>query len=177
MAKISKKLHEVASTDKFRVNTQHIIIEDGNFVVTDTYKLLIQPLALHGFDETEIGMLEGYCIHRDAFKELLKYETHIVDDFGVITASKKGVEVNFELKKTSEQDWSYPPYKSVIPDFEDTDSKSKIGIAPLKLHKLSEAMCGDGFVELIFLQGLKPIRVEKRGAEGQIAILMPLKID
>ena len=176
MAKISKKLHEVASKDSLRTDLQHIIIEGGNFVVIDLHMLLIQPLKYHDFDDTEIGMLEGYCIHRDTFKELLKYDTHVVDDFGVITASKKGVEVHFELKKTSEQDWKYPRYKSVLPDGSSFEPKGSIGLDPVKLQKLSEAMVGGDFVELIFHERDKPIEVRKRDAEGQVAILMPVQI-
>lgn len=120
MAKITKNLHELASKDKHRENMQHIIIDKGNFVVTDAQALLTQSLRLHDFTDDEISMLEGFCIHKDVFKELVKFDRLEVVDFGTIVGFRKGVKMStFELKETKDLETKYPAYEAVIPDFEE----------------------------------------------------------
>jgi len=108
--------HLATSKSNAQAPMNYIIFEDGNIVAINRHIILVQPLTGHGFSEEEIDCLEGKALHRDAFQEILRYDSIKVGTTG-ITCLKGKVKVVFPLETLKEQGVDrFPEYKCLIPD-------------------------------------------------------------
>lgn len=125
------KLHIACSDDDYRIVMNHIYFDNGYAVASNGYVIIKAYLKeISSFTDEEIEMLNGKFLHRDAFKELIKYNDVEVDKDGFLVKTDLfSMKINFYSK----DDIKYPNYEKVISSL----SKEKIDFIGISLNRLS----------------------------------------
>lgn len=77
-------MHLACSNDMIRPTLQYVNFEDGYIWATNAHIMARQSLKkVHGFDETEIQLLEGKRIHSSVFKLILQFDKIKIDFDGI----------------------------------------------------------------------------------------------
>ena len=174
-----RPLHEACSKIETQPSMNYLIFEDGNIVATDAHVILIQSLYGHGFTESEIDQLEGKAIHREVFKDILRYD-HIEVVDGSIVAKKGKIKVNIKLETLQEQEGdAYVNYKSLIDSASNTCNVEVpiIGFDLNLLARIAKLTLNDlGQVEFNFKGQGKACIVSGIGCDEQF-LVMPCSLN
>lgn len=104
-------IHLACSNDLLRPALQLVNFEDGYIWATSGHVLARQSLStFHGFDETEISLLNGKRIHKDVFKLILQYDI-IKIEFDGIRVFLGDSDMFISYSKSSDKS---PDYKQAI---------------------------------------------------------------
>lgn len=145
----------------------------GNYAYASNSSVLIkQSLDYHSIINKEF--LDGRCLHRDSYEEIMDYDECTCDDAGIRCKSKDGRIAFIEYFDLKGQ--PTPNFDAVIADggFNHLDS---ICINAKMVKILNDAMYSPNDHLLMQFKAMgKPILVTAPGIEDQVAILMPLDI-
>ena len=127
------RLDLLSTNNEFRPVFENILFEDGNAVVTNGYFLIIAPIKeISSLHYETISKIEGKCIHKSHFKELLKcdYITDVTDKH--IIELNNGIELHIPFANNPEQ---FPEYKYLFPikETEFSEHQIKVNIKYLAL--------------------------------------------
>ena len=125
------KLNLACSNDDLRPVMQYIIFRNGYVVCTNAYILVKQHLSLHGFTDEEISQMNGKAVHKDTFKEILRYDQVKVIS-GQFVCSKGRVTVKIDFDRIQ---GNYPNYEAVIPKGKPEPSVVRLNVKSIALVK------------------------------------------
>lgn len=185
--KFKKDLHKLTDLNGWRESLQYVFFKDGYVYATDACVLIKQSLALHDFTEEEIKLLNGYCIHANAFAMLRKFDVLSVTKAGEINASKDGVSI---VVKLSEYSTKSGGDKIIMPTFDQVLNKAYEGLKkapaskymalnPTLLKLLTSCLFDSKDVVLRYSGKNKAIAVEVASGDDidQKALIMPVMVD
>lgn len=172
------KLNLACANDELRQNLRYIIFENGKAVCTDGYILVAQQLKLHGFEEEEVKLLEGYAIHKNVFKEVYKKQQVKVLEQGILECyDKDWNKTMIQLVKLEDLGLKFLDWKKVI--LTKKQSINEFGIDMKIVSKVKD----------LTLNSIKHVRVELYGAnkgmvlsglglgiEEELILVMPLDL-
>lgn len=170
------KAHLACSKSDAQVSMNYVIFEDGNLVAIDGNIILIQSLLGHGFTQQEIDLLEGKALHRDIFKEIIRYDTIKVTEKGI--EAKRGIaEVVYALETLEQQcDYHFVSYKPILPDLSNIVEVDSIGFDIKLLSRVKDLTLNPkGHIEFNFFGKRKICMIHGVGCDEKI-LIMPLKI-
>lgn len=117
-------------------------------------------------------MLDGKAIHRDNFKEAMKFEIAECCPDGISCKNTDGQSAFYEYFEMGEE--KTPNFESIIPPESKTEAVDIIGINPKFVENLTSAMYSDdGVFKLRFSGKAGPIVVTATGYPDQVGIIMP----
>lgn len=170
----TSKLHLLCSSDELRPAMNCVHFVGGYAYASNGYALIKQEMSIHSVIDAH--ELDGKCIHREAFKSILRFD--------VARANTEGVEC-----KNKEGDEAFFPYFDLqgtkMPDFEDLITRltgiKQLPLIGLNANRFKEAVnamyLGDsGNIKLVFRGVDKPIVITDDSVDGQIVVLMPVLI-
>lgn len=185
--KFKKDLHKLTDPTDLRDSLQYLFFKDGYVYATNAYVLIKQSLKLHNFSEEEIKLLNGYCIHANAFAMLRRFDVLQVVNAGEINASKDGVSI---VVKLSEYSTENTPDKVRMLDCDQTLDNAYEGLKkapaskymalnPSLLKLLSSCLFDSSSVVLRYSGKNKAIVVEVNSGDhiDQKAVIMPVTVD
>lgn len=172
------RLDRIAENDVFRPQFSCIYFKDGYAYATDAHILIKAKLTdVSTFQDDQIDLLNGKCIHRSVYSRLLEFErvqitsegfkARILDIDSFITFGFTGVQ------------------KDVVSDIEkvilnaQNDKQEEIttfGINPVLLARLDKIFNDNYGVQLIVKAANKPILVKWDGKDA-IGLIMPVMIN
>lgn len=172
------KPHLICASDEIRPAMSYIYFDKEYLYCTDAHALLKQKIELHKFKPYEIAFLDGKLLHKNVFKELLRY------NFVEITAEGFLAKVNNENKvlfKFSEyNDLSLLQRMKDVLNEHKKNPLTEIALNPELLNNIARAfVCDINNVKLQFNQKHKGILVTSNDSDysdEQVAILMPVSI-
>lgn len=166
------KLHKCCSTDKdeLRPYTKAIHFLGGYAYATEGHVLVKTSLEYHNVLYPE--NLDGKSIHKDNFKEILKFDVVECLEEGVQCKSIDGQVAIYEWFDLG--DVKLPNFDTVIPSVKMQKDIAQIGITPKYIEMLTSAMFStDGVFRFRFTGGSTAILVDAIGFPEQIGIVMP----
>lgn len=141
------KLHTICSNDKFRTKFHYVHFRNGMAYATNAYVLVRAKVSeISNLRYDQIKLLDGYSIHGDDFKKMLKYEHIYVTEQGTI---------NIELNERSHieigmrQITGLPDFDEML-DKRDEVSNEGVCLNPMRLNQLFEAMGADEEDKMLF---------------------------
>jgi hypothetical protein len=176
--------------DDLRKPMQYVSFKDGYVYATDAHLLVKQHLSLHGFDPEEIALMNGRCLHKDAFAELLRYE-----EVGVRESLPTGAHFKCKAKSHSIEiplldecpDGRIPNMDPVIPSEEVIEAVSQIGINLKLLERASKLLISqNGLCKFQFHGPTKGVLLTSGTEKGrevsydystELVLVMPLIIN
>lgn len=169
------KMHLACGSDKLRPWTEYIFFKNGYMYASDSHVLVRNNISeCSNLNEEDIEKLNGKCLYRNTYKNILTYEFIKVEDDGI--RCFKGYEVCFYKFGNIEK---YPNMELVVrdalfkkpiqvnglyinPRFVDIASKCIPHIGGMKFM-----FVGDGRVENIIIRDFDEM-------SDSVAIVMPL---
>ena len=167
-----KKLHLICGTDDLRQALQYVAFEDGYQVCTDAHILVKRSLELDDFLPTEIKQMNGKFLHKDVYKEILRYDfVSIVDE--KIHCVKGEIKAVFEFSTLESK---FPNWKAAIPN-DSIIECDEIGMSA-KILKLVHSVSSNDQTRFKFYGKNKAILV--RGSETtwdeETILIMPIML-
>lgn len=167
------KLHQCCSDSKKELRPYALAVhfKNGYAYATDGTILIKSALEYHSIIKPEF--LEGKALHRDNFKEIMKFDIAECCEDGISCRSEDGQVAFYEYFDM--QGTVAPDFDKIIPtDMTGAKSIFQIGIDPDRMGKLTSSMFSDtGTFRLTFSGQLKAIVVDVIGYDKQVGILMP----
>lgn len=166
------KLHKCCSSDKdeLRPFSKAIHFTNGFAYASEGHVLVKTSLEYQRVLNPE--KLNGKSIHKDNFKEILKFEIAECFDDGISCRNTDGQIAFYEYYDMSGN--KIPDFDKVIPDTSKIKNINTIGIDPSYVDMLTSAMYSDsGVFRLRFTGSESAIIVDCIGFPGQIGIIMP----
>ena len=142
------KLHNACRTDEgYYPRLQYVHFRNGMAYATNAYVLVRAKVSeISNLRYDQIKLLDGYSIHGDDFKKMLKYEHIYVTEQGTI---------NIELNERSHieigmrQITGLPDFDEML-DKRDEVSNEGVCLNPMRLNQLFEAMGADEEDKMLF---------------------------
>ena len=161
------------ATDDVRPIMNCIHFENGYAYASDGH-ILVKNLLLEctSIPEEQIEKLNGKNLHRESYKELLKYDAIEISDEG-IEATKNGEKIFFYF---SNIDGAYPSAEKTLQSALNapTVAMSQVGLNTDYLVKLNKALHGSNTCKYQFKGEGRPIILQ--GVESvSIGIIMPIR--
>jgi len=145
------KLHYACCSDRLRLTIEHILVTKDEVVATDGNILVVHKTS-DIFDSDFISnMPERFLIHRTQWRLFCSNARIISFENNSICVVYDGYKVNYQISTEEEIGLKYPNYNSVFPKKEEVEAIDSIGLNPIKLHNLSQAM----FASVSSSKGLK----------------------
>lgn len=166
------KLHKCCSNDKeeLRPWSKAIHFIGGYAYATDSNVLVKTSLEYQNVIAPE--NLDGKSIHKDNFREILKFEIVECCEDGVSCKNNDGQVAFYEYIEF--KDVKIPDFDKVIPDKSKVIEINQIGIDPKNVERCTSAMYSDsGAYRLRFTGAGSAILVDVVGYSEQIGIIMP----
>ena len=80
----SLQMHLACATDSIRVVMEHIYFQDGFAYASDAHVLVKNDLSVcSSISQEQIEILNGKLLHKDAYKEILKYDVIDISEEGI----------------------------------------------------------------------------------------------
>ena len=162
-----------------RENLTHVFFKDGNAYASDGHILARVPVdsITLNISEEELKRLDGKCIHRDVFKQLLKYkQIEIREDCIVATLGHHTITYSL----IDESEMASPGFEKVIEE-ENTKERTPvtgIGINTEFLNDLAIAMGCASAVKLDFTSYKSKIYVtDTSQLNDALGVIMPTVIE
>lgn len=167
------KLYKCCSKDKedARQWPKAVHFRNGFAYASEGHVLVKSSLDNHSIISPE--NLEGKSIHRDNFKEIMKFEFAECVDDGVSCKNTDGQIAFYEYMDLNGE--AIPDFDKVIPPIgEKLSNINQIGVRPKYVEMLASAMFSDEDVYRYRFTGANTaIVVDAVGFPGQIGIIMP----
>lgn len=166
-----------AANDDFRPEMEHIYFQDGFAYASDAHVLVRNDLSIcSSIPAEQIEILNGKMLHRDAYKEILKYDIIDISEEGI--QCKKGNNTAFFYFNTS-SDLKYPKVKELI--YEVTRASTvpvpQVAINPKLLGILSKALYHEHEIVFTFKGESKGIVCEDNvTVTNCVGIIMPAMV-
>lgn len=162
------------ANDETRPVMNCVHFENGFAYASDGHILVrnkIEECAL--LNDSQIEMLNGKNLHRDSYKQLIKYDTIIVSEDG-IEAKKNGQTAFFYFDKTETK---YPNAEAAIQNALNNPSApmSQIGINTTYLIKLNKALFNSSACRYQFTGENSAIILQSLDSDS-LGIIMPYQI-
>lgn len=108
----SLQMHLACANDEFRVVMEHVYFQDGFAYASDAYVLVKNDLSIcSSIPLEQIEILNGKLLHKDAYKEILKYDVIDISEEGI--QCKKGNNTAFFYFNT-DSSLKYPKAEELI---------------------------------------------------------------
>lgn len=169
------KLHKCCSDDKdeLRPFSKAIHFVNGHAYASDGYIMVKTSLEYQSVLNPE--KLEGKAIHKDNFKEILKFEIAECCEDGISCKNIDGQVAFYEYYDMKEA--KTPNFESMIPDKSKLKDIAQIGINPKKMAALCEALYSEtGTYRVRFTGNETAILIDVVGLPLQVGILMPIAL-
>lgn len=146
------QLHKVCAEDDLRPAMANILFLNGYAYASDAHIAVKAKISDISFLSDEaIEKLNGYFIHKDAFKKLLKYDEIEVKDNGLIEIIDNGHVVTIKLCKNGKDGCTMPDFEKAIFGKEvKSCENTAIGFNAVLLDKLRSALGGSKRCEFHF---------------------------
>lgn len=119
----SLQMHLACATDDLRVVMEHIYFQDGFAYASDAHVLVKNDLSVcSSISREQIEILNGKLLHKDAYKEILKYDVIDISEEGI--QCKKGNNTAFFYFNT-DSSLKYPEAKELV------EKKSALSTVPI----------------------------------------------
>jgi hypothetical protein len=168
------KLHNCCATGedaKLRPVMSAVHFKDGYAYATNAYIMVKSSLEYHSVINPEF--LDGKAMHKDNFKEILKFESAECCDDGISCKNADGQVAFYEYFICDKA----PNFDVVIPNSNYFKEVGQIGLNPKHLSDCCSAMYSDsGAFRLTFSGQIKAIRIDVIGYPDQIGIVMPMAL-
>lgn len=170
----TSKLHLLCSSDELRPAMNCVHFVGGYAYASNGYALIKQEMSIHSIIDAQ--ELDGKCIHREAFKAILKFDTARANSEGIECRNKEGDEAFFPYFDL--QGVKIPDFDSLIADLTSINPVPVIGMNASRFKEAVGAMYlgGSGNIKLTFRGLSKPIVITDDSVDGQIVILMPVLV-
>lgn len=165
----TKKLNLVCGADDLRPVLQYIAFENGCAICTNAHVLVKRSLKLDGFTDEEIEQMNGKFVHKDTYKDLLRYDwVEVKDGAFHCTKGKLNAIVSF-----NSSEGLYPNWRAVIPVGETTEI-GEIGIGAQNL-KLIMSIASDANTRFKFYGANKAVLIKgsETGWDEETILIMP----
>lgn len=172
------KPHLLCPSDELRPAISYIYFDKEYLYCTDALALLKQKIELHKFEPHEIAFLDGKLLHKNVFKELLRYNFVEITEEGFLAKVSNENKVLFKFSEFNDLSL-LQRMKDVLNEHE-KKPLTEIGLNPELLNNIAQAfVCDIKNVKLEFNQKYKGILVTSTDSDysaDQVAILMPISI-
>lgn len=168
------RIDYACGADKLRPAMQLIHFENGYIYATNGHIAVKNKLSeCSSLSDDQIEKLNGKNLHKDLFKEILKYDIIEIDDNG-IKAKKDNNIIYCEFTEVE-----YPDVESVIQKSLNApiEQKQKIAINLKNLELLQKSLFNGNDSVLEFKQGNGAIIVRPKTESESMGIIMPLYLD
>jgi hypothetical protein len=168
------RLDKICSTDDLRPVFERIYFKDGFAYATDTHVIVkVNVKRISSFSDEEIGLLDGKLLHKNAYKELLKFGVAKIEADGIT-----GIGSYYSaLFKFHNEDYEYPNTDAI---FNRKDGSQKIiseviSFDPALLKNIMFAFPDERYLQLSMENTVHGIicRPYNDDLDGSIAVLMP----
>lgn len=171
------KLYKCCSKDKgedVRLWPKAVHFRNGFAYASEGHVLIKSSLEYHSVIEPD--KLEGHSIHRDNFREIMKFEFAECSDDGISCKNTDGQVAFYEYMNMENE--KIPDFDKVIPIIDNKLSNlNQIGLAPKYIEMLSAAMYTDtGYFRYRFTGANTAVVVDATGFHGQVGIIMPIAL-
>lgn len=172
------KLHLACANDDLRPSLNYIYFDKEYLYCTNAYIVIKQKISLHDFSQEEIDLLDGKLIHKNVFKDILRYKFVIATNDGFLVNIDSENKILFKFSEFNDENKFIDNIKNVFNEKQDGEL-NEIGFNSTYLNTISNAFVGNyKSVVLKFSQENKGIlvRLNDSSKEEQMAILMPIMI-
>lgn len=160
------QLHRACCNDNIRPALGHIFFREGYAYATNAFIAVKAKLTdICTCDPTSIELLNGYAIHADDFRKLLKYDSIIIEKDGIIRIEDGSFNITIQLKREVKEpkekmEVHGPDVDAVIRgNNEGNEAIKAIGFNASLLNELRAAMGLDAEIKFAFRNAKKPIIV------------------
>lgn len=162
-------LHEICSKDELRPAYNCIHFINGYAYATDGSMAIKQSLEYHSILAPE--NLNGNAIHRESYKEIMKFDFAEATDEGIKCTDTDGRTAFFEYFNLENQ--KPLNFEAIIDNFS-AKGVDFIGFSAEKIYKMKKAFHTlDGFLKFDFAGIDKAMRITAIGLDNQVGIIMP----
>jgi hypothetical protein len=167
-------LHLATSDDELRPVMQCVWFNDGFAYASDSHVLVKQSIEMSTIMEAD--KLNGHCLHRSSFKDIMKYQYATATDEGVDCTGKKGDKAFYPYHDGIGE---MPSFEKVLDDIlsNDPEATNRVGLSSPSLVRVSKALgCGRSGLTLSFRGYLRGVVVSANDSEAgnQIGLIMPI---
>lgn len=174
--KFNLKIHNCCAKDKLRPAMEHILFDEDFIIASDAHILAvinINDLIILDKEKEVLKSLKGKLLHRKAFLKIWNKE---------VIPTEKGFDCPsefFSVNFSTDKSLKYPNWKAVIPNHNDIEKQSLIGLSPELLLNLKQALpFNKKQVVLSIIADNKAITVFNNDPEiKSYGIIMPVIID
>lgn len=172
----SKKvqMHLACATDDTRPIMNCVFFKDGFAYASDGFILVKNRISeISGLSEEEIAALDGKLIHREFYKDMIKYDTILISEEGI--ECHKGTDKVFFYFSIF-GDGKYPDAEQSLRDALNsmTVSLPQIGFKLKDIMRLQKALHGSDFCKATFKGVNKPIVFDSIvDGVSSVGLLMP----
>lgn len=123
--------------DDFRKSVHYISFANGYAYATDCHILVRARLTdISNFDEQDLSLLDGKCIHGNFFKEIANCKGNVTITADAIVVERNECKISYPLVTGIK----FPNCESAMEGSEITEEKREFGIRARLLDILSDAM-------------------------------------
>ena len=173
------KMHDACAKDELRPAMNHIYFEDGFAYASDGHILVknkIEECSTIEIDQIEI--LSNKMLHRDHYKDILKYDVVEISDEGI--EARKGAEKAFFYFATDDS-MKYPSAEKLMQDTLNKQNVNtpRIGFKLEYLDRLRKSLHDSDSCEFRFKGDSlnTTVILESASDNASIGLIMPYKID
>lgn len=167
------KLHNCCASGKdaeLRPWSIAIHFKDGYAYASEAHVMVKSSLEYHSVINPEF--LDGKSIHKDNFKEILKFEIVECCEDGVSCKNSDGQVAFYEYMNMG--DSKIPDFNKVLPDKTKLKDVAQIGLTPKYVDMCTSAMySGSSVFRFKFTGSDTGILVDAIGFPNQIGLIMP----
>lgn len=174
--KFNLKIHNCCDKEKLRPAMNHILF-NGDFIIASDVHILavihIDDLVIFDKEKEVLKSLKGKLLHRKAFLKIWNKE---------VIPTEKGFDCPsefFSVNFSTNESLKFPNWKAVIPDHNNIEKQSLIGLSPELLLNLKLALpFGNKQVVLSVINKVKAITVLANDPKiKSYGIIMPVMVN
>jgi len=125
--------------DPYRISMQYIMFLNGYAYATDSHILVKARLTdISDFDEQDLALLDGKCIHANNFKKIVKSKGEVSITTDAIVVKEAEYEVTYPLK--TKEEIRFPDCEEVMTRKGNVTLQMQFGISADYLCTLSDVM-------------------------------------
>lgn len=134
------KIHYACANNGLRESMEYILVTKDEVAATNGTILVVHKTSDIFDSDFVFNMPERILIHKNQWKLLCDNALTISIDEYCIAVQYEGYKVSYPISTEERLGIKYPKYNSVFPKKEDVESIDSIGINPVILYQLSQAM-------------------------------------